>query len=254
MGRSDRHLYFSTKGESEQHPPRRNVQRMGGTNPFVIGRKFGMSKGQGFARGLVCSIGIVAAATMMLSTAPAGAVSLIGPGTASTSKQAPDDATRLQIRDPAGGGGFRGGGGGPAFHGGGGGFRGGPAFHGGGGGFRGPAFHGGGFRGPAFGGGFRPGPAFHGGFRRGPGFYGGGIRYASPVYYGPRRHYYRHHFFRPRYYGYGYAPIYYGPRYYHPRRFCRIVLTYYGPRKICSYRPWHHRHHWRRHYRINTYW
>jgi hypothetical protein len=30
-----------------------------------------------------------------------------------------------------------------------------------------------------------------------------------------------------------------------------VVWTYYGPRKICRYRPWHH-HHWRHrwhHYR-----
>ncbi len=39
------------------------------------------------------------------------------------------------------------------------------------------------------------------------------------------------------------------PRYYQPRRFCRVVWTYYGPRKICRYRFWHHRHwHYRRHH------
>ena len=39
------------------------------------------------------------------------------------------------------------------------------------------------------------------------------------------------------------------PGYYDYRhRYCRVVWTYYGPRKICRYRPWY-RHHWRvRHY------
>ena len=42
-----------------------------------------------------------------------------------------------------------------------------------------------------------------------------------------------------------YAPVYYGyPRYYGYRhRYCRVIWTYYGPRKICKYRPWrHHRY------------
>ena len=30
-----------------------------------------------------------------------------------------------------------------------------------------------------------------------------------------------------------------GGRGHYPRRYCRIVLTYYGPRKVCRYRPWH---------------
>lgn len=72
----------------------------------------------------------------------------------------------------------------------------------------------------------------------------------------PAYHYgYRRHHFRPHYYGYSYGPSYYYPRYYHSRRFCRIVMTYYGPRKICRYRPWHHRYyHHRRHHRFNIYW
>ena len=124
-------------------------------------------------------------------------------------------------------------------------------FHGGG--FRGGGFHGGGFRGggAAFhGGGFRGGgAAFHGG-----GFRGGGVAIhvaafvprpcsaaaacatdiatsitgrtsittgitSIGVYYAPA------------YYGY---PYYYGYRH----RYCRVIWTYYGPRKICSYRPW----------------
>ena len=39
-----------------------------------------------------------------------------------------------------------------------------------------------------------------------------------------------------------YAPSYYYPNYYYPYRHCRIIWTYYGPRKICRYRPW-----WRHH-------
>ena len=35
-------------------------------------------------------------------------------------------------------------------------------------------------------------------------------------------------------------PYYHGYRH----RYCRVIWTYYGPRKICRYRPWH-RHHWR---------
>ena len=42
---------------------------------------------------------------------------------------------------------------------------------------------------------------------------------------------------RRRYYGYPYS---YGYRH----RYCRVIWTYYGPRKICRYRPWY-RHHWR---------
>jgi hypothetical protein len=93
-------------------------------------------------------------------------------------------------------------------------------FHGGG--FRGGGFRGGGFRGggAAFHrGGFRAGGFRYGGFRR---HYGGGYRYA----------YHRRHFHRR---------FYYGSSYYH-HRYCRIVLTHYGPRRIC--RPWWYRHHY----------
>jgi hypothetical protein len=87
--------------------------------------------------------------------------------------------------------------------------------HGGGGrGFHG-GFHGGGFRG------------FHGGFHRG-GFAG---RHHVGGWHRPHRR--GRHVFRPRFYG----PSYYvGPR-------CRMVWTAYGPRKLCRYRPWHHRWH-----------
>ena len=99
--------------------------------------------------------------------------------------------------------------------------------HGGHGGGGSAAFHGGGFRGG--------GVAIHrGGFRAAPVFRGGGMRY------GYRHVYHRHHFHRrfyaPSYYGYPYS---YGYRH----RYCRVIWTYYGPRKICKYRPW-----WRHRY------
>ena len=91
------------------------------------------------------------------------------------------------------------------------------------------AFHGGGFRGG--------GVAIHrGGFRAAPVFHGGGMRYGyRHVYHRPHFHHHRRHFHRrfyaPGYYGY---PYYYGYRH----RYCRVIWTYYGPRKICRYRPW----------------
>jgi len=92
----------------------------------------------------------------------------------------------------------------------------------GGGGHGGGGFHGGGFHGGGFHGG-----GFHGGFHRG-GFHGGGFRFGH-----------RHHFHG------GYAPYYYD----YPYRHCRIVLTHYGPRRVCGYHHWH-RHHWHhRHWR-----
>jgi hypothetical protein len=172
-----------------------------------------------------------------MAVAPrAEALSLIGPGTSTSVKDAAEPATEIRF-----GGGHGGGGG---FHGGGG-FRGGGGF---GGGFRGggAVFHGGG--------GFRP--AFHGG-----GVYrGGGIGYAAPMVrhhsYAPIRHFGYRQVYRPQYYGYRHhiRPRYYGyaPVYSHgPRRFCRVIWTYYGPRKICRYKPW--RHHWRHHHR-RVYW
>jgi len=93
-------------------------------------------------------------------------------------------------------------------------------FHGGGhGGFRGG--HGGGFRGGHFGG-FR-----HGGFRRGHfgGYHRGG--YHRGHRYGYRGYGYRHR-------GYGYRG--YGWRHHHR---CRIVWTYYGPRRVCRWYPWY---------------
>jgi len=67
-----------------------------------------------------------------------------------------------------------------------------------------------------------------------------GLRYGG---YRVAPHYRHHHRFHRRYY----APAYYDyPRYHvYPRRYCRVVWTYYGPRKICRYRPWLRHHHWR---------
>jgi hypothetical protein len=179
--------------------------------------------GRGYVRGL----GLAAAAIFVLvvsSQQRAEALSLASPGTAPSTKAA-SDGSMIPVRGGHGGGG--------GHHGGGGGF------HGGGGGFHGGGFHGGGFRGGGFhGGGFRAAPAFHG---------GGGYR---AVHYGGYRHayyrphfYHRHHFHR-RFYA---APAYYA----YPHRYCRVVWTYYGPRRIC-HRPWY-RHHYRHHHRWHHY-
>lgn len=164
-------------------------------------------------------LGIAAAATLMLSAGTARraeALTLINPATSPATKAATDDLV-TQVRHGGGGGGHGGG-----FHGGGGHF----------GGFRGGGFHGGGFHG----GGFRAAPAFHGGGYRYGGFrhYGGYHRYG--IY---RPHYGYRHFHRRYYYG-GYYP------YYHYPRRCRIIWTYYGPRRICR---WHHWHRWHYPYR-----
>jgi hypothetical protein len=184
-------------------------------------------------RGLVRRLGVTAATLLAFAAASqqrAEALSLASPGTAPSAKFATDDLTTEVRHGGGGGGGFRGGGGG--------GFRGGGGFHGGG--FRGggAAFHGGGFRGD--------GVAIHrGGFRAAPVFRGGGMRYGyRHAYHRPHfqhRHHFHRRFYAPRYYG---SPYYHGYRH----RYCRVIWTYYGPRKICRYRPWH-RHHWRvRHY------
>lgn len=190
-------------------------------------------------RGLVRRLGLAAAAIIAFTATSqqrAEALSLASPGTAPSAKHAADGMT-IQVR----GGHGRGGGG---FHGGGGGFRAGGGFRGGG-----AAFHGGGFRGGAV--------AIHrGGFRAAPVFRGGGLRYSGIRHGGYRvapyyRHHHRHHFHR-RFY----APVYYDyPRYYaYPRRYCRVVWTHYGPRKICRYRPWLRHHHWRHRVHHYRYW
>jgi hypothetical protein len=100
----------------------------------------------------------------------------------------------------------------------------------GGGGFHGGGFHGGGFHGGGF-------HAFHGGGGwHGGGWHGGGFRYGGFHHFGGHRfaHFHRRHFF----YG-GYYPYYYYPHH------CRIIWTYYGPRRVCG---WHHWHRWHRYY------
>ena len=86
-----------------------------------------------------------------------------------------------------------------------------PVRHGGGGG------HGGG----GHGGGYRYGGVRH---------YGGGGFHRYGIY---RPAYYGHRHFHRRYYG-GYYPYYS-----HPRR-CRVIWTYYGPRRVCRWHRWHH--------------
>jgi hypothetical protein len=93
--------------------------------------------------------------------------------------------------------------------------------HGGGhGGFHGGGFHGGGFH--------------HGG----GGWHGGGFRHFGGVHHGGGFRFAHVHHHR-RFYG-GYYPYYSS---YYPH--CRIVYTYYGPRRVCGY---HHRHRWHRRY------
>jgi hypothetical protein len=182
-------------------------------------------------RGVVRRLGLAAAAMLALSAAPgqrAQALSLISPTAVPIAKYNSGGRT-TEVVGRGGGGGFHGGG---SFHGGGGGFRGG-GFRGGG-----AAFHSRGFRGggAAFhGGGFRTGGAVFraSGFRGGHVFRGGGFR--------GHRFAFRHHFHRRFFYG-SYYPYYYPYPYSH--RYCRTVWTYYGPRRICRYRPWHRRWYW----------
>jgi hypothetical protein len=159
-------------------------------------------------------LGLAAVATLMLvggTARRAEAMTPINPTALPAAKAASDD-TMIQVR--YGGGGHGGGG-----HGGG--------FHGGGGGGHFGGYHGGGFR---------AAPAFHGG-----GYRYGGVRYGG--YGGYHRHWGGGGYYRP-YYGYRHfrRPYYYGgnyPYYHHPRR-CRIIWTYYGPRRVCRWHRWHY--------------
>ncbi len=173
-------------------------------------------------RGLVRCLGVTAAAVFALAASQqrAEALSLASPGTAPVAKYATDGLT-TEVRH--GGGGH-----------GGGGFRGGGA-----------AFHGGGFRGGGMAiqrGGFRAASVYRGGgFRAARVYHGGGYRYGyrhayHRPYFHHRRHFHRRFYVAPAYYGY---PSYYGYRH----RYCRVIWTYYGPRKICKFRPW-----WRHRY------
>lgn len=156
-------------------------------------------------------LGLAAVATLILSAGTArraDAMTPINPTALPAAKAAGDDMI-TQVRHGGGGHGGHGG------------------FHGGGG-FRGGGFHGGGAH--FHGGGFRAAPAFHGGGYRygGVRHYGGFHRYG-----GYRPYYYGHRHFHRRYYG-GYYPYYS-----YPRR-CRVIWTYYGPRRICRWHRWHH--------------
>jgi hypothetical protein len=159
-----------------------------------------------FVRGLA----LAAAAMLMLSLAAgqrAQAMSRITPG-ASPAKAASDGL--IQVRGGHGGG-HGGGGHGGGFYGGG--------FHGGGGGMH--AFRGGG-----------------GGWHGGGGWQGGGMRFG-----GFHHHHGFAHFHHRRFFYGSYYPSYY-PYYYHHR--CRVIWTYYGPRRVCGYRHWYRWHHYRR--------
>jgi hypothetical protein len=163
-----------------------------------------MMKITDLGRGIVRCLGLAAATMLVLSAAAnqsAEALSLINPGVAPTAKYASGGLT-TEVRGGHGGHGGHGGGG-----------------HGGGGGFH---------RGGGGGGGVRTGGAvFHGGgFRAGHVFRDGGLRHGGFAF--------RHHRFHRHFY---YASSYYD----YPYRRCRIIRTYYGPRRICHYRHWHHR-------------
>jgi hypothetical protein len=170
---------------------------------------------------LVRHVGLAAAALLMsvgLQSRPADAVSLASPGAASLAQQF-TDARTTEARFGGGGhgGGMHMGGGGMHFGGGGGGM------HFGGGGFHAaPMFHGG-------------GAVFHGGGMRYGGMHYGGIRYGYGGY-GWRHFHHRHFFFG------GFYPYYYGDYYPYYRR-CRIIWTYFGPRRVC-HRPWWYRPYW----------
>ena len=180
----------------------------------------------GIARGLVRRAGLAAVAAFAvtaISHERAEALSLASPAAAPSVKYASEGMT-TEVRGGHGGG--RGGGGG---------------FRAGGGGFHGGGFRGGGFRSYG-GGGFRAAHIYRGGGYRSF----GGYRVHRYAYHRPfvyrRHHVHRRHFFHRRYY----APYYSYPRCYYGYRVCRVVWTYYGPRKICRCRPWHRRHYyWR---------
>lgn len=161
--------------------------------------------------GVLRLLGLVATAALMLVAGPARraeALTLINPASSAAAKNATDGMITA-VRH-GGGGGHVGGG-----HMGGGHIGGG---HFGGGHFGG--YHGGGIRAAHIGGYRNGGVHRYGGFRH----YGG---YYHRPYYGYR------HFHRRHYYG-----AYY-PYYHYPRR-CRVIWTYYGPRRVCRWHRWHH--------------
>ena len=197
-------------------------------------------------RGLVRRLGVTAAALLAFAAAShqrAEALSLASPGTAPSAKYATDGLTTEVQHRGHGGGGFRGGGGG--------GFCG-----GGGGGFRRRRFPWRWLPRRRSGISWRRFPRWRRGLSRRwfqrrwdgdpPWRFPWGTRLSwrrTPLrhrhaFHRPHFHHRRH--FHSRFY---IAPSYYTyPAYYYPRR-CRVIWTYYGPRKIC--RPWwrHHRYH-----------
>jgi hypothetical protein len=108
------------------------------------------------------------------------------------------------------------------------------------------AFRGGGYRAAHIyrGGGYRAARIY----RAAPIYrYGGGYRAYRHAYHRPhfRRHFHHRHYFHRRYY----APYYSYPRCTFPARYtCRVVWTYWGPRKICRcrlpVRPYYYRYGW----------
>jgi hypothetical protein len=170
-------------------------------------------------RCIVHRLSFAAAALFALAAGSGRPAQAMSPG-AMPAAQSSFDVMTIQMRGPHGGGG------GGGYHGGGGGFHAAPAFRGGG--FRAGAFH--------------ARPAFHGGGVR----YGGG--YHRGFAYRPHFHHHR------RFYGAYYYPddsYYYS--YPHHRR-CRVILTHYGPRRVCHYRPLHRWHHWRHRHHHHRYW
>jgi hypothetical protein len=157
--------------------------------------------------GFIRSACLAAAKVLALSAVPierAAAMSPINPGAAPSAPSATDDL--IQVR-----GGHGGGGGG----------------HGFGGGHMGGGHIGGGhFAGARFGGG--------GGWHGARVAHFGGYRYGGFRHYGGYRFAHFHH--HRRFFHGGYYPYYYHHR-------CRIVWTYYGPRRVCWHR-WHHRYYW----------
>ena len=198
----------------------------------ILDSRRGLSK-----RGLI-HLGLAVAALFAVSTAankPAQAMSLINASSVDVAKQVSEGLT-TQVHGHGGGGGRGGGGhGGGGAHFGGGGHGGGGMHFGGGGG------HGGGMH--FGGGGFRSAPAFHhvggGGYHYG-GHHFGGYRFA---------HHHHRHFYGSYYYG-----SYYPSSYDYPYRRCRIVLTHYGPRRVCFHGHWHRWHHRHHRYHHRHYW
>jgi len=95
-------------------------------------------------------------------------------------------------------------------------------------------------RGGHGGGGHIGGGHFSGGHFGGGGWHGARVAHFGGYRYGGFHRGYRFaHFHHRRFFHGGYYPYYYP--YYH--RHCRIVWTYYGPRRICWHRHWHRWHH-----------